>query len=64
MASCLLAIHVLLYLEGTTNKGITLSGSLFDLHSTMLTLGRRPDYKTLHDWLRHLHVRGTYSLDV
>ena len=33
MASCLLAIHVLLYLKGTTEKGITFSGSLFDLHA-------------------------------
>jgi hypothetical protein len=32
MASCLLAIHVLLYLKGTTDKKITFSGSLFDLH--------------------------------
>ena len=64
MASCLFAIHVLLHLKGTTDQGITFSGSLFDLHSTMLTLGRRPCYKTLHDWLRYLHVRGIYSLDV
>jgi hypothetical protein len=33
MASCSLAIHVLLYLKGTTDKGITFSGSLFDLHA-------------------------------
>ena len=63
MASCLFAIHVLLHLKGTTDQG-PFSGSLFDLHSTMLTLGRRPCYKTLHDWLRYLHVRGIYSLDV
>ena len=32
MASCLFAIHVLLHLKGTTDQGITFSGSLFDLY--------------------------------
>lgn len=32
-ASCELAVHVLLYLKGTTKRGINFSGSLFDLHA-------------------------------